>query len=92
MDSSGHSASGGQAEPYVALLGRCTAAQPALLADQTLWKPDPTYMHSCGRQLDAHQQGRQGDDVHPVALTTRQLAVRMQARPLVFGSNQASDA
>ncbi len=39
------------------------------------------------RQLDAQQQGRQGDDVQPVALTTRQLA-----RPLVTGSNQASDA
>ncbi len=44
------------------------------------------------RQLDAHQQERQGDDVHPVALTTRQLAVRMQARPLVLGSKQPSDA
>jgi len=44
------------------------------------------------RQLDAQQQRRQGDDVQPVALTTRQLAVRMQARPLVTGSNQASDA
>ena len=34
------------------------------------------------RQLDAHQQGQQGDDAQPVALTTRQLAVEMQARAL----------
>ena len=34
--------------PAVALLGMCTAAQPALHTDQTLWKPDPTYVHFCG--------------------------------------------
>ncbi len=48
MGSFGQPASGGQAEPCGALLGMCTAAQPALLADQTLWKPDPTYVHFCG--------------------------------------------
>ena len=43
----GQSASA-QAEPCVALLGGCgTAAQPAKLAHQRQWEPDPTFMHSC---------------------------------------------
>ena len=34
MDIFGQSATGGHAEPSLALLGRCTAAQPALLLQQ----------------------------------------------------------
>lgn len=44
------------------------------------------------RQLDMHEQGLHGNDVQSLALTTRQLAVRMQATPLEIGSKQASDA
>ena len=39
-----------------------------------------------------HEQGLHGNDVQSLALTTRQLAVRMQATPLEIGSKQASDA
>ena len=94
MDSFGQSASGNHAGTCVALPGGCTPVQPALLADQALvlWKPDTLACIIVVRQLDAHQQGQQGNAVQPVALTTRQLAVRMQARRLVTGSDQASAA
>lgn len=65
----------------------------ALANQQVVVKQRPTWLSWVGVQQlssDAHEQGQPGDDVQPVAPTTSQLAVRMQARPLVTGSNQAS--
>ena len=71
MDSSCQSASGGQAEPT--RLSYVGVQQLSQLCWQIKHYGSLTPL-ACilvVRQLHAHQQGRRGDDVQPVALTTR---------------------